>query len=107
MLLLKRFDNYRLLYSFRFQNEGKMVSFLNKLKYLSSQSILCQIHCIDFFFQQDLLFGGIPGGSATKQNHLRDFEIFRFQVRFQDFKWDFKRFQDQDFKISNEISRFH
>ena len=60
MLLLKRFDNYRLLYSFRFQYEGKMASFLNKLKYLSSQSILCQIHCIDFFFQQDLLFGGIP-----------------------------------------------
>ena len=60
MLLLKRFDNYRLLCSFRFQNEGKMVSFLNKLKYLSSQSVLCQIHCIDFLFQQDLSFGGIP-----------------------------------------------
>ena len=60
MLLLKRFDNYRLLYSFRFQNEGKMVSFLNKLKYLSSQSVLCHIDCIDFLFQQDLSFGGIP-----------------------------------------------
>ena len=60
MLLLKRFDNYRLLYSFLFQNEGKMASFLNKLKYLSSQSILCQIHCIYFVFQQDLSFGGIP-----------------------------------------------
>ena len=60
MLLLKRFDNHKLLYSFRFQNEGKMASFLNKLKYLSSQSVLCQIHCIDFLFQQDLSFGGIP-----------------------------------------------
>ena len=60
MLLLKRCDDYRLLYSFRFQNEGKMASFLNKLKYLSSQSVLCQIHCIDFLFQRDLSFGGIP-----------------------------------------------
>ena len=40
------------------------------------------------------------GGSATKQKSPPDFEIFRFQVRFQDFKWDFKRFQDQDLKIS-------
>ena len=30
------------------------------------------------------------GGSATKQKSPPDFEIFRFQVRFQDFKWDFK-----------------
>ena len=29
------------------------------------------------------------GGSATKQKSPPDFEIFRFQVRFQDFKWDF------------------
>ena len=49
----------------------------------------------------------VTGGSATKQKSPPDFEIFRFQVRFQDFKWDFKRFQDQYLKISNEISRFH
>ena len=47
---------------------------------------------------------GLFEGSATKQNHRQDFEIFPFCPRFQDFNRDFKiliRFQDfnQDFRI--------
>ena len=58
-------------------------------------------------------------GSATKQNHRQDFEIFLFCSRFQDFNRDFKiliRFQDfnQDFRIlirfqdfKRDFTRFH
>ena len=45
---------------FRFDNEGIIASFLNKLAYLRREIIIFLAYCMDFLFSQELSFDGIP-----------------------------------------------